>query len=146
MVIIATASWYSASNSSSEASFTSRTGSSSSPSSRASTTWAECAPDCFQCKGTPPRKVPARGIAVSMASLSGSYSYRFMAALTICDCFSNDNLAFQEHVCLNQRIHLSSHCFEASQQNVESRVLITDFLTWLTFEIVDEVVCNPSSS
>ena len=34
----------------------------------------------------------------------------------------------------------------ASQQNVESRVVIPDFLTWLTLEIVDDVVYNPSSS
>ena len=82
-----------------------------------------------------------------MASLSGSYSYRLMAALTICDCFSADKLAFLKNTCaLNQRIHLSSHRLEASQQQVESRVVIPDFLTWLTLEIVDEVVYNPSSS
>ena len=35
---------------------------------------------------------------------------------------------------------------EASQQNVESRVAIPGFLSWLTLEIVDEVVYSPSSS
>ena len=69
-----------------------------------------------------------------------------MAALTICDCFSADRLAFLKiHVCLHQRIHLTTHCLRASQQNDESRVVIHDFLTWLTLEIVDEVVYNPSS-
>ena len=35
---------------------------------------------------------------------------------------------------------------QASQQNVESRVVIPDFLSWLTLEIEDEIVYNPSSS
>ena len=52
----------------------------------------------------------------------------------------------QQHVCLHHSIHLSSHCFETSQQNVESRVVIPDLLSWLTLEIVDEVVHNPPSS
>ena len=126
-----------ASNSLSEASPASGTCDSSSSSSRASTTWAEHAPDCLRCKGTHPCKAPARFFAVGMASLSGSYLYRVMAALTICDCFSVNKLAFlseliglsQEHVCLNQRIHLSSHGLEASQQKVDSRVVVPDFLS-----------------
>ena len=141
MVNMATASWYSASSASG-------TCSSSSSSSWASTTstWAEHAPDCFRCKGTPPRKSPARGIAVSIASLRSSYSYRLMAALTICDCFSANKLVSQEHLCLNQRIHLSSHCLEVYRQNVEFSVVIPDFLTWLALEIMDEIIHSPTLS
>ena len=46
-----------------------------------------------------PRKAPARGIAVGMASLSGSYSCRLMAALTIGHCFSADKLGFLKNKC-----------------------------------------------
>ena len=82
---------------------------------------------------------------MSITSLSGSYSYRLMAAQTICDCFSADKSGpSQDHVCLNQRVHLSSHFLEASLNKiVESRVVIPDFHTWLTLKIADEIVHNP---
>ena len=65
----------------------------------ASFTWAEYVPGCFRFKGTLHRKALARGIAVGVASLSGSYSYRLMAALTICDCFSAEKLASLKNTC-----------------------------------------------
>ena len=67
--------------------------------------------------------------------------------LTICDCFSADKLAFLKNTCaFIKGFTCPATASEPSQQNVESRVVIPHFLAWLTLEVVDEVVYNPSSS
>ena len=109
--------------------------SSSSSSSWASTNWAEYAPDCARCKGTHPRKE----IAVSIAFLSGSYSYRLMAAPTICDCFSTDKLAFLKNTCALIR-GFTCAATALKRLNNMLNLLIPDFLSWLTLEIIDEIV------
>ena len=77
---------------------------------------------------------------MSMASLSDSYSYRLMAALTICDCFSADRLVF----CKNARAFIKGFTCPATASKRLNKLLnlvsYSLILTWLTLEIVDEVV------
>ena len=79
-----------------------------------------------RCKGTPPRKAPARGIAVSSRLSRARIRIDSAAANNLVIAFQPTNWPSQEHVCLDQRIHLSSHRLETSQQNVESCVIIPD--------------------
>ena len=115
-----------------ETSFSSRICSPSSSSS-----WAEYAPDCSRGKGKPARK---------NARSKNRCEHCVSQWLVLVSILGRHIGLSQEQVCLNQRIHLSRHCLEASQQNVEPCVVIPDFLTWPSLKIIDEIVHNPASS